>query len=272
MKRTIIKENKSYSLSLISALKKVILLLLVIVIIPKTTLSQEEFKNSKFYKDWHWGITPYFWLPWVNSNFALVNNMNNTVNIKPGELLDVLDFSILLNTQFQKNRWVGIVDFAYVKVGDNNTVENLININTQANIFLIEALGGYRFGNLKWFLEVVGGARIYINDFKFDAEGGYLGNRNIKRNFTWADMIVGVRHYYYFNPRWALNQRLDIGFIGSEFSWNGHISGLFVISHTVDVFLGFRGLGTTKTINGTLVRKLNLNFYGFTTGVRIKLP
>jgi len=233
--------------------------------------SQVEFDTSKFHKDWHWGVTPFFWLPWVDSKITVKDALEKNVNLSPGELIDILDFAIAFNTQYQKNNYLGIVDFQYISIGNTQQVNQFISAKLNGDIFFIEALAGYRFGNSKKILEVFGGTRIYVIDFKFSANGGFFGPREIKPSDTWADMVIGARGSYFINPRWILTLRGDIGFIGSQFAWNGMFSGAFVISHTVDVFLGFKGLGTTRNTNGDPLQRIVMNMYGFNTGVRIKL-
>jgi len=185
--------------------------------------ASKSFAEAPAEDAWRFNITPYLWLPSVNTSQSVTNDPVNVESSTEGyDILDRLDFALLGTMEVAKGKWGVILDFQTVKTSNDNTVQLLGNTHHfTTDLTVADATLALEYRVIeapKYTLDVLGGARaVYgYTGIDIDATGAGPGF-NGSASKTWIDPIVGLKAHYFFNDHWSVGAYGDIGgFIGES--------------------------------------------------------
>jgi hypothetical protein len=214
---------------------------------------------------WHFGATPYLWLPSLHGNLELPlpsGSVSAEVQINPSSYLSDLQFGFMMAGQARKGDYAFIYDLIFADLkGNDSRVRTLhrpngdIELPIQANVSSkldssIVTLGGsYTLAhNSQGSIDVI--AAVAIADIRADAnwsltgpigifpQSGSLGQTN-----TLTQGVFGIQGHLRLSDdgRWTMPYEVD-GRVGSNSSgWNG-IIGIGYRFDWGDVLVAYRNL------------------------------
>ena len=194
-------------------------------------------------KEWKFTAAPYLLLPSMKGDVA-VKGIPVDVNVTPGDILDNLDFGMMLYFEATKEKWSFSFDLLYMDLGKKGSTP-LVSRKASVDIKQIGVTvnGLYRINN--WF-EVGIGSR--LNSVKTGVkitEGDYvLPGTNFSMTQTWFDPLVVTRIMTDLNENLRLGLLADIGGfgIGSDLAWQINPFVGYQISECFEVAIAYRWL------------------------------
>lgn len=179
--------------------------------------------------DWNFRVGPYFWFLGINATLekppvpsTLPEYADRSFILEKSfsEVANSLKFAFLINTDYQKNRWLGVLNGTSVILGGAAvTPRELVvkGLNYRLSLAFGEALAGYQVvSKPKFKIDMLGGAKIFYS--KVTGSGSFIGERDYSasRTVTWVEPIIATRFKYYFTPKIEAIAYLDYGPIRSE--------------------------------------------------------
>lgn len=146
------------------------------------------------------------------------------IDVAPGTIIENLHFGGMAHAEATYRRKFGaVVDIAYMKLGAaTDTPLTGGRVRSSVKQLNVETLLSYRaFDSGSSSVEVYTGGRYWDIDINFNATGTIAGSFNVNRGDRWFDPVIGLRGTHYFNDKWSVRARADIGGfgIGSDFTW-----------------------------------------------------
>ncbi len=195
---------------------------------------------------WNILFSPYLWGVSLDGTTAVGPLPPLDVDASFGDILDSLNFAILLHTEFRKRKWTFVIDPTYFEleldIGQSviipvpppptpATVTGKIDIK----MWFVEAWGSYEFAD-GW--EVLGGVRWQSQEIKPSLSGGPpVPNIDV----DWTDYFAGLRYSRMLGQKWYLTVRGDVAFAGdSDDSWNAIVFFSRRIGRAMALNLGYR--------------------------------
>jgi hypothetical protein len=125
--------------------------------------------------NWHFSVTPYLWLPYVDGTATYNVRGGGTINaeVDPGSYLQNLDFAGMVIGQARKGEWSVFTDYIYLHLSGDRSPIRYVTDPT---------------GNVAVPLSVAGSASVVSNVWTL--AGGYTVWRG---ESAFADVYVGVR-------------------------------------------------------------------------------
>lgn len=197
--------------------------------------------------DWHFGVTPYLWLPNVNANLdhyiPRLQTHRLQTEIGPNSYLENLKFGLLVTGEVRKGPWSAFTDLIYLDFGNQDTMvrdimgphgRELLGLGAQAQTDLSSTVwtlaGAYTVVRKPAFhLDVLLGFRYLGLDtdlkWTFVRESALpeldlirAGSRSENKE-NW-DAIAGVKGQIAFTGTpWFMPYYLDIGTGDSDLTW-----------------------------------------------------
>jgi hypothetical protein len=191
--------------------------------------------------EWHVSLTPYLWLPNVNStlkyNLPPGSGGSAESDVGPNSYLENLQFVLMLSGEVRRNEWAVISDVIYLDFGkDTSHVSSVggsggaISIPRERNLSTQSDLKGWTWmlagSYTAWrsetaSLDLLAGLRVlHIQtalDWNIDASipgSGFTFARSgtIEASDTLTDAIIGVRGRVWFGDgKWFAPYHLDVG-------------------------------------------------------------
>lgn len=194
-------------------------------------------------KAWKFTAAPYLLLPAMNGDVA-VNGIPVDVSVSPGDILDNLDFGMMLYFEATKDKWSFSFDLLYMDLGKKGSTP-LASREASVDIKQIGVTvnGLYRINN---WLEAGIGSR--LNSVKTGvkiAEGDYiLPGTDFSMTQTWFDPLIVTRLMTDLNEKWRLGVLMDIGGfgLGSDFAWQINPFVGYRISELFEIAMAYRWL------------------------------
>ncbi len=192
--------------------------------------------------DWHFGLTPYLWLPNIEANGTAdgpPNGGDPAYQVGPVDYLDNLEFVLMLAGEARRENWSLRSDVIYLDFsnqrstvksvgGPGGIVEIPVNAGTTSSFTGLDAqatLGYWVVDQPKRSVEIFGGLRyLDINfklDWQLDAPLNLLPQSgHIEQGTSPLDFIVGTNARFAFgNGQWFVPLHADIGTGGSTLTW-----------------------------------------------------
>ena len=195
--------------------------------------AQENINEQK--EQWEITIAPYMLLGSINGETTIGLAGPAEVDVEFKDLLEKLQFSIMLHAEAQIGKWGIITDFIYMKLGQdlNTPTEGVLEASVQESI--LEVFANYRIKKDWGSIDLYGGIRRWDINVDLELEGILSGEAN--RDEGWVDPVIGGRIFYNFSNKIVSGLRMDIGGFGagSDFSYNlqlglgYHFSDLFTL-------------------------------------------
>lgn len=191
---------------------------------------------------WQFEVAPYLWASGVKGAVG-VRGQTADVDISFRDVLENLDFALMLPAELRKGRWGVGGEVIYIKLSKSAAVARppFTSIEFEESQLLLELSPRYRvLARRIWAVDTLAGVRFWSLDPTLTIEPDVeFGKRR-----SWADPTVGARVIADATPHWLVQVRADIGGfgIGSEFTWQGVLLGSYRISDRVAVAAGYRYL------------------------------
>ncbi len=250
---------------------------------------------------WTFSLQPYLWLPQVSADLRYgpppPGGASANVSIDPKDVLDALNFAVMLQGEARKGRWLIAGDLIYLDMGserselrsvDFNPGSGPINIaTTQLNAGTRSSLdatvttlvGGYNMINdATASLDLVAGFRYadvkVRTDWNLTADvtgpsgvQAFARSGGTERSTDLLDGIVGMRGRLKFaDGKWFVPYHVDIGTGSSEFTWQGVLGAGYAFKWG-DLVLAYRYLYFDEG-DDKFVQKLS--FGGFALGANFR--
>ena len=248
---------------------------------------------------WTFSLQPYVWLPGVDAKLRYSpppGGGRANVEVEGEDVLEALNFALLLQAEARKGRWLVATDFIYLDLGsENSTVKSIdfnpglgainiattqLNAGTQTSFDAVmwTLVGGYNVVQEPAFtLDLVAGFRYLKVEARTDvrltaAVTGPAGTqpfareRSIEEDVDLWDAIIGARGRFRFGDgKWFVPYHIDIGAGDSDSTWQGVIGVGYAFSWG-EMALSYRHLEYKE--GGSLIEKLS--FSGPAFGVNFR--
>ncbi len=170
--------------------------------------------------EWKFTTAPYLLLPAMKGDVA-INGIPVDVNVTPGDILDNLDFGLMLYFEATKEKWALSFDLLYMDLGKDGTTP-LASREASVDIKQLGATvnGLYRINN--WLETGIGGRLNSVKSGVKITAGEYiLPGTDFSMTETWFDPLIVTRVMTEVNEKWRIGALADIGGfgIGSDLSW-----------------------------------------------------
>jgi len=197
--------------------------------------------DDMFDGNWHFGVTPYLWLPYVDGTATYNVRGGGTVNseVDPGSYLQSLDFAGMLIGEARKGEWSVFTDYIFLHLsGDRSPVRYVTDpsagvavplgvagsANLTSNVWTLA--GGHTvWRDERAFVDLFGGFRFFnfqsTIGWNFATPVGTLppGGSASQTLNKW-DGIVGFKGQVRFGDgNWFMPYYADIGAGSNNWTW-----------------------------------------------------
>lgn len=191
---------------------------------------------------WQFRVAPYLWAAGVKGTVGVLGRTAD-VGIGFRDIVENLDFALMLASELRRGRWGVAGEVIYLKLSKSAAVPRppLTSVEFEESQLLLELSPRYRVLERRiWAVDALAGVRFMSLDPMLTIDPAVeVGKRR-----SWADPIVGARVIADLAPHWLVQFRADIGGFGisSEFTWQGVLLGRYNISERVAIAAGYRYL------------------------------
>lgn len=169
---------------------------------------------------WQFMLAPYLLMGSVSGDATVGVAGPAEVDMNFGDILEKLQFAFMAHGEVFKGNWGLIADYAYLKLGDDITTQQIGVVDITQKQTILETFISRRFRQQWGWFDVYGGIRYWDNSLDLELEGFEITRLSFGEN--WVDPVIGGRVIYNFSDRFTGNFRGDIGGfgVGSDFSYN----------------------------------------------------
>jgi hypothetical protein len=196
---------------------------------------------------WEFAISPYIWLPTVDTELGVEGvPFESDSQTDVADLLNSLDFALMLSAEAHKGRFGVLVDMQSLKLSQEGHLGGPVERETdgELGLFVATLAAEYRVVDEPRFsLDALAGARVLYADVEIDVADGPLGiGFDGGQNETWVDPIVGAKCSYRFTDALALNTYADIGGFGaaSDITWQVQATLSYTFNEHFELYAGYR--------------------------------
>lgn len=216
-------------------------LALVVAAIAAVASSPGNAAPDDFDGNWHFSVTPYLWLPYVDGTVNYNVRGGGTINaeVDPGSYLQSLDFAGMVIGVARKGEWSVFTDYIYLHFsGDRSPVRYVtdptgvvsVPVSVAGSASLVSNVWTLGGGYTVWrgesaFADVFGGVRL----LDFQSTAGWKlatpivtlppGGSTSQTLNKW-DGIVGFKGQVRFgDSNWSLPYYFDIGAGSNNWTW-----------------------------------------------------
>jgi hypothetical protein len=193
----------------------------------------------KAQETWSFRVTPYLWLPTLNTETAIGDRPAAESSVS---VLEVLDFAALVTGEARKGRYTILGEFNYLDLSqDSSGPGGLVRAETGVDGVLASIMGGYAFASDdRLRVEGLAGARLW----SLNASVDFATIPEVSTSETWVDPIVGLRATYAVTDAITVQGMADIGGfgVGSEVQWEVIARIGYTISDGLTLAGGWRHL------------------------------
>ena len=193
--------------------------------------------------DWDFNLAP-FYLWAVSMDGELTTGTTTTPVVADFNDL-ASNLEALFTVHFEgmhKNEWGFLVDVNYLTLSGQETIPVPVPVTLDVDFtgVLTELAAIYRFSFGENAFDVIGGARYYSLEPEINITSALPLPSRIDKTQDWWDLMIGGRYIWTINEKWNLIARGDVGFIGSDLTWN--VAGLFKFQpwKHVSLLFGYR--------------------------------
>lgn len=251
---------------------------------------------------WTFSVAPYLWVPSLSGTLNYgpppPNGGTANVNVSESNILDALDFAVMINGEARRDRWLIATDYIYMKLssvgstvrsvdfnpgnGPINIATTTLNAGTQSSLkgSLWTLVGGYAaIQEPRGNLDVIGGFRYFGLEGKTDWQlttTVNLPNTGLtfarsgsieKSDSLWAAVVGAKGRVKLGESDWFANYYVDVGGGSSVFTWQGAAGVGWSYAKWGELLLNYRYLYYSQS-GDKLVD--NLTFKGFLLGLNFR--
>ena len=191
----------------------------LIVLFICTTANAGESSDTG---DWKFNLAPFYL--WAVSMDGDMTVMGNTAPLKADFREIASNLEALFTGHFEgmhNSGWGFLTDISYLNLGAQQTTPGP-TMDVDFTTIMTEFAAVYRFSLGANALGLIGGIRYYELDAEIDVVGV---PPRIDKSQDWVDAMLGARYIWTITDKWNFKARGDIGFGGSDLTWN--LAGLF---------------------------------------------
>jgi hypothetical protein len=197
--------------------------------------------EDMFDGNWHFGVTPYLWLPYVDGtvNYDLGRGGSINSEVDPGSYLQSLDFAGMFTGEARKGEWSVFTDYIFMHFNSNRSPVRYVTDPTGNTEVPVSIAGSASLTSNVWtlaggytvwrdagaFVDVFAGFRF----FNFEATLGWNFATPVrtlppggtaKQTFNEWDGIVGFKGQVRFgDSNWFMPYYADIGTGSNQWTW-----------------------------------------------------
>ena len=185
----------------------VLMMVIAVSLVWSTAFAEEPSSETK---DWELNLAPfYLWAVSIDGNQTVGSNTGD-IDVDFDDIFDKLETAFIFNLQgMQKNNWGFLIDYNYMKLGDDDTSGGL-NTDVDLKLHLVEADGLYRWRLSNHNIDAKFGVRYTAMDTDVKLKGGPI-NIKADQKVDWIYPLVGMRWEWHFADRWKLLLNGDVG-------------------------------------------------------------
>jgi len=188
-------------------------------------------------QEWKFVVVPYLWATGIDGD-TTVKGVTVPVDVSFSDIVDDLDFGVLVHFDAAKGSWGFLVDSTYLDLSDDFAT-SLATGTADAQIALVEAAGFKRWSFDRRAVDFLFGTRVWSMDSTIDSDGILP---TLEGSQSWADVMAGVR--VLCNPwdHWLFVFRADVAAGGSDPSYNTSLVFNYLFEKLVSIDFGYRYL------------------------------
>uniref|UniRef100_I2Q5F1 Outer membrane protein beta-barrel domain-containing protein n=1 Tax=Desulfovibrio sp. U5L TaxID=596152 RepID=I2Q5F1_9BACT len=201
--------------------------------------------------DFRWTVVPYAWLTGISGTVG-AKGYTAQVDAPFTNLAKYLNFGAMLHVEAMYRDRVGLFsDFNYSVLGDQASGKRL-SLDAKTSLLLSDVVAFYRVGTVplgqagtsSMDFDLLAGARIWNLALKLNGDSR-RGGRDIFKQKTWADPIVGARAEFHLTDRWLISLRGGLGgfSVSSALTWDATALVGYTFWEHGTVLLGYRAVG-----------------------------
>ena len=178
---------------------------------------------AKREKKWHFTIAPYLMFPFMNGDVTLANQTVD-VNLKTGDILDRLNWALMLYFQAKHPKFSIVTDFLYMNLGQGGELP-ASGRSADLRLQQLAAEAVFLGRIVEWFELGFGGRVNFVQSGLTAPAGMLLPAVDLDFRQTWFDPLIVVRFLVPFaNDHWRLGLRADVGgfAVGSTYAWQAY--------------------------------------------------
>ncbi|OSP55911.1 outer membrane protein [Pseudoruegeria sp. SK021] len=205
--------------------------------------------------DWVYTVTPYVWVPSLNTNIGTAVG-EITADSSSRDTLDSLDFAFMGTINAQNGRWSVLADLIYADLSTSKDTpfgRLFEEAKVEVQLSAFSGYVGYRVLEAsQGSIDLLGGFRAYDLDMTLSLSPGTRPGRKTSLTDNWVDPLVGARGAYAFNDRWSVEAGFDVGGTDrdSNFTWQALATLGYEINEHWSARGGWRYLDIEKSIDG----------------------
>lgn len=166
---------------------------------------------------WEFSVAPYLWLAGIDGTVGFPNTPPAEVDASFSDIWDNLDFAGFLLFEANKGKFHSFLDFQYIKLGADATVEDVDRFELGVEQVRIELGAGYRVYQTDTtnLVTYVGVMYNYIDN---SLSGG---NVSLSESESWFDPAIGFKLRHRLTDHWILGCTGEYGGFGvsSDSTW-----------------------------------------------------
>jgi hypothetical protein len=178
--------------------------------------------------DWEWTLVPYLWGPVISMDVSVRDEPVIGADLPFDELLDKLDFALLMHFEGRRDRAGFFLDLTYLDVGESQSsvarppLPGGTRVSTDLSTVLFELGGFYRLSGDTSGLDLLFGARAIDLDMTLDISlpPPLTATTQVSASGTFIDAFAGLRYQAPLGERWSFIVRGDAGAGETDLAWN----------------------------------------------------
>ena len=203
-------------------MRKLVTILFMLWAVP-SILNAQKRDSVASNNDWQLRIGPYYWFIGIEASLERPPVPSTLPEIQPqfdisipyNEVKNSLKFAFLINTDFNKNRWLGVLNAtSFILEGDAITPNEIIlrNSNYRLAMAFGEALAGYEVvSKPKFRVQGFLGTKVIFNKIGVRATYGLKQQFERERQGLWIEPVIGMRIKYLPHSRIECSAYADYG-------------------------------------------------------------
>jgi hypothetical protein len=246
-----------------STFLRVLVLALAVLSIPRAFAAGDE--------DWHFTITPYLWLPSVDTKLSVRDEpIEVGTNTNSFDVFSKLDYGFLVLGEVRKGKLGLFYDFQTLKLSDDGTIYTAEPRDFNYDLTFADATLALEYrvvDHPRFTLDALAGARALYAKVSIDVDA-VASDRELKGEQThvWVDPIIGGKCHYQINEHWGLAAYGDVGGFGVGSQLTAQVMGSvqYWFTDSVALQVGYRFF-TDNFENGGF--KFDTKLYGPVIGL-----
>jgi len=175
-------------------------------------------------RNWRFHVTPYAWLTALTGQVG-IGPVSSSVDLDPGDILDMLKFGIMANAEARKGSWVIDADAVYASLGAGRVIAirgDTGRLDLSQTETIIQPTGGYTFSQHTWAVDIVGGFRYWNLSAALNVDDPRRPSNERSASRAWVDATGGFRFRWTPVPTARVLAAADAGGGGAQSTWQAY--------------------------------------------------